>query len=101
MLQTNLLLQKLGRAIIVITWVRVMVLALCTFSDDILSMYQVYLIPFYIFKRYVPEKLNIAKIRKASSSVNTGDRVMVLTFCDFPRGPLSVYQVPFNYLQYF
>ena len=32
---------------------------------------------------------------------NTGDRVMFLTFCNSPHGPLSVYQVSLNYLQYF
>ena len=40
-------------------------------------------------------------IKKGSDSVNTGDRVMVLAFCSSPDGPLSVYQVSLNYLQYF
>ena len=47
------------------------------------------------------DKLNIAKIRKGSNSVNTGDRVMILAFCDVPHGSLSVYQVSFNSLVYF
>ena len=40
-------------------------------------------------------------IKKESNSVNTGDRVMVLAFCNSPHGPLSAYQVSLNYLQYF
>ena len=59
-----------------------------------------YLIPFYI-QRYAPDKLNAAKIRKGSNSVNIGSRVMVLAVCNFPYDPLSVYQVLFNYLHYF
>ena len=38
---------------------------------------------------------------KGSNSVNTGDRVMNLEFCNFPHGPLSVDQVSLNYLKYF
>ena len=41
------------------------------------------------------------KIGKGSNSVNTGDMVMVFAFCDFPRGPLSLYLVSFNSLVYF
>ena len=47
MLQTNLLLRKLERGITVITCDRVMVLALCTSSDDI---FKFYLIPFFTFR---------------------------------------------------
>ena len=47
------------------------------------------------------DKLFIAKIQKGSNSVNTGDRVMVLALCNSPQGPLSVYQVSLNYLEYF
>ena len=36
------------------------------------------------------------KIKKASNSLNTGDRVMVLAFCNSPYGPLSVYQASLN-----
>ena len=36
-----------------------------------------------------------------SNSVNTGDRVMVLTLCSSAHDPLSVYQVSFNSLIYF
>ena len=78
-----------------------MVLAICTSSGDILSMHQVLFNSLLYFQKYAPEKPNVAKIRKESNSVNTGDRVMVLAFYNYPHGPLSVYQVPFNYLQYF
>ena len=54
-----------------------MVLALCISSDDILSMYQVLFNSLQYSQRYALDKLNIAKIRKGSNSVNTGDRVMV------------------------
>ena len=83
--------QKLGRDkhVTVITGVRVMVFAICTSSDDILSMYQVLFNSLPYFQRYAPDKLNIAKIRQGSNFVNTGDRVMVLAFCDSPRSPLS------------
>ena len=70
-----------------------MVLALSTISDDLLSMYQVLLNSLLYFQRYAPDRLNIAKIRKGSKSINTVDRVMImiLTFCNFPHGLLSVY----------
>ena len=102
MLQTNLLLQKLGREITVIPFVRVMVLALCTSSDDILSMHKVLYNSLLYFQRYAPDKLNIAKIRKGSNSVNTGDRFwFLLAFCTFSDGRLLIYQVSFNSLEYF
>ena len=63
MLQRNLSLQKLGRELTVVTCDRVMVLALCTSSDDILSMYQVLFHSLLYFQRYAPDKLNIAKGR--------------------------------------
>ena len=91
MLQTNLLLQKLGREITVITCDSVMVLALCIFFDDVLSKYPVLFNSLLYFQRYAPDKLNIAEIR----------RVIVLAFCDSPHGPLSVYQVSFHSLVYF
>ena len=91
MLQTNLLVQKLGREITVITCDRVMALALCTSSDYILSMYQVLFDSLLYFQRYAPDKLNIAKIRKGSNFINTGDRAMVLAFCNSPHGPVPVY----------
>ena len=78
-----------------------MVFALCTSSGEILSMYQVLFNSLLYFQRYAPDKLNIAKIGKEIDSVKTGDRVMVLVFCDFPYGPLSVYQVSVNSLVYF
>ena len=43
----------------------------------------------------------LQKLKRGSNSVNAGDRVTVLAFCKFPHGPLSVYQVSLNYLQYF
>ena len=64
MLQTNLLLQKFGREITLITCNRVMVLALCTSSDDILSMYQVLFSSLLYFQRYAPDKLNIEKLAR-------------------------------------
>ena len=73
-----------------------MVLGLCTYSDDIQSMYRVLFYSLLYFQGYAPDKLNIAEIRKGSNFVNTGDRVMVLAFCDFSHGPLSIYQVSFN-----
>ena len=78
-----------------------MVLALCTSSDSHLSMYQVSFKSLPYFQRYAPDKPFTAKIKKGSNSLNTGDRVMVLAFCSYPNGPLSVYQVSLNYLQYF
>ena len=80
---------------------RVMVLAQSISSDDILSIYQVLFNSLLYFQRYALDKLNIVELRKGSSSVDIGDRVVVLAFCDSPHGPLSVYEVPFNYLQYF
>ena len=58
-------------------------------------MYQVSFNSLVYFQRYAPDKLFIAKIKKGSKSVNTGDRVMVLAICNSPRSPLSVYQVSF------
>ena len=69
--------------------------ALCTSFDGHLSMYEVSFNSLLYFQRYVPDKLFIAKIKKGSNSVNTRDRAMVLAFCNFLYGPLSVYQVSF------
>ena len=44
------------------------------------------------FQRNAPDKLFSANIKKGSNSVNTGDIVMVLVFCNFLHGPLSVYR---------
>ena len=38
---------------------------------------------------------------KGSDSINTGDWVMVLAFCNSLHGFLSVYQVSFIYFQHF
>ena len=79
-----------------------MVPAFCTSSDGLLSMYQVSFTSCYTFRNYAPDKLFIAKNNKESiNSVDTGDRVSILAFCSSPHGPLSVYQVSLNYLQYF
>ena len=45
--------------------------------------------------------MNIATFKKESNSVNTVDRVMMLAFCTFSGGTLSMYQVSFNSLVYF
>ena len=100
MLQTNTLLQKLGREITVITC-DVMFLVLCTSSDDILSMYQVLFNSLPYCQRYAPDKLNIAETRKGSNSINIGDKVMILAFCTFSDSPLSMYKVSFNSLVFF
>ena len=71
-------------------------LALCTSPDGHLSMYHVSLNSLLYFQRYALNKLFIAKIKKGSNSVNTGDRVMDFAFCHFLYGPLSVYQVSFT-----
>ena len=75
-----------------------MVLPLCTFSDSHLSMHQVSFYSLLYFQRYAPDKLFIAKIKKGSNFVNTGDRVMILAFYNSPHNPLSLYQVSFIYL---
>ena len=75
--------------------------ALCTSSDGHLSMYQVSFTSLQYFQRYASDKLFIAKIKKGTNSVHTGDRVMVLASCNSLHGPLSVYQVSFIYIQYF
>ena len=98
MLTTSLLLQKIGRKI---TCDRVTIPALCTSSDGHLSLYQVSFNSLLYFQRYAPDKLFIANIKKGSNSVNTGDRVMVLAFCNSPCSPLSVCQVSLSYLQCF
>ena len=65
---------------------RVSILALCTSFDGHLSMDQVSFISLLYFQRYAPDKLFIAKIKKGSNSVSTGDRVMVLAFCNSSHG---------------
>ena len=71
---------------------RVTVFALCTISDGLLSMYQVSFDSLLYFQRYVLEKFNIAKIRTGNNSINTDDRVMVLTFCTSPHSPLPLFK---------
>ena len=64
----------------VITCNRVTVLARCTSSAGHLSMCQVSFNSLLYFQRYALDKLFIAKIKKVSNPVNTGDRFMVLAF---------------------
>ena len=64
MLWTSLLLQKLEREITVIICDRVMVLALCTFSDGRLSVYQVSLNSLLYFQRYVQTSFLLQKLRR-------------------------------------
>ena len=52
-------------------------------------MYQVSFNTLLYFQLYAPDKLSVAKIKKGSNSVNTGDRVMVLAFCNCLHSPLS------------
>ena len=68
-----------------ITCDRVTILALCTSSDGHLSMYQVSFNSLLYFQRYALDKLFTAKIKNGNNSINTGDRVMVLTFCNSPH----------------
>ena len=69
---------------------KVTVHALCTSSDDLLSMYQVYL------------SLSIlSEICSGSNSINTGNKFIDFVFCIFSHDPISVYQVSLNDLQYF
>ena len=79
----------------------VMIVAFCTSSDGPLSMHQVSLKSLVYFQRYAPDKRFIARIKKGSNSLITVDRVMVLTLCNSPHGPLLVYQVLLNSLIYF
>ena len=64
-------------------------------------MYQVSFNSLIYFLRYALDKLFIAKIKKTIYSLNTDDRVLVLTFCTFSDSFLSMYQVSFNSLIYF
>ena len=64
-------------------------------------MYQVSFNSHLYFQRYAPNKLFIAKINQESYSVNTGDRVMFLAYCNSLHSPLSLYHVSYIYLQYF
>ena len=60
-----------------------MVITLCNFPCDPLSVCQVSFNSLVDFQRYSPDKLFIAKIKKESNCVNTGDRVMVLALYIF------------------
>ena len=54
-------------------------------------MYQVSCNFFLYVLRDAPDKLSVPTIKKGSIYVNTGDRVMVLAFCNFLYSPLSLY----------
>ena len=56
---------------------------------------------FSLLSEICSEQAYIAKMKKGSKSVNTGDKVTVTAFCKTPHGPLSVYKVSLDYLQYF
>ena len=58
---------------------RVMNFALLNFLYAPLSVYQVSFSSFVYFQRYAPYKFFMTKIKKGSSSVNTGGRLMDLT----------------------
>ena len=75
-----------------------MFLALCTSADGPLSMYPVSFNSLVYFQRCAPDILFIIKMKKGSNFVNTVDSVMVVALCNSPHGPLSLYQVSFNYL---
>ena len=94
-----MLLQKLEREITLKLIDRVTVLAIALPLMAIYQCIKFQLIPFYTFRDMPRTSFLLQKI-KGSNSVNTGDRVMVLAFCNSPHGPLSVYQVSLNYLQY-
>ena len=81
-LLTSLLLQKLG-------W------------PSINVSYQVSFNSLLYFQRYALGKLFIEKNKKGSNPVNTGEKIMVLAFCNSPYGPLSLSQTSLNYLNTF
>ena len=64
-------------------------------------MYQVSFNSLVYFQRYALDRLFIAKIKKGSNSINTGDRVTILAFCTSADAPLSMYQVSCNSLYSF
>ena len=72
---------------------KVMVLAFCTFYDNLLSMDQVSFNSILYLQRYAPYKLFFAKIKQESNFVNTSYRIMNLVFSNFPYSHLSAYQV--------
>ena len=66
---TSVLLQKIRKGgKFVITCDRETVLALCIFSDDLLSMYQVSHNSLLYFQNCAQDKLYIAKIKKGSTN---------------------------------
>ena len=79
---------------------RVIVLAFCNFSYCPLSVYQVPFNSLLRFQRYAPDELLLQKNKKGNYSINTVDRVTVLSLCTFADSPLSTYQVLFNSLVY-
>ena len=101
MLRTSLLLQKLEREITLS--LPVIELRFLHSAFSLMAVYQCikfHLIPSYTSRDMLRTSVLLQNIEKGSNSVNTGDRVMVLAFCNSPHGPLSVYQVSLNYLHY-
>ena len=94
------MLQKLGRKVpqSVNTGRRVIVLAFCNFPYVPLSMYQVSFNYLQYFRDMLWTSLLLKQIRKEINSLNTGDRLIVLAFLDFPYNPLSVFRVSFHSL---
>ena len=72
-----------------------MVPALCTSSDDPLSMYQVSFNSLPYFRNVLRTNFLLQKVKKVSNSVNTGDMVTVFVFCNSSHSPLSVYHLSF------
>ena len=72
MLRASLLLQNLERVITIITCDKVTILAICTSSDDRLSMCQISINSLLYFQRYPPDKLFNAKIKKREVKENKG-----------------------------
>ena len=74
-------------------------------APPLMAIYQCikfHLIPFYTLRdMFQTSFFFIAKIKKGSNSINTGNRVMVLAFCNSLHSPLSLYQVSFICHQYF
>ena len=81
---------------------RVLVLASCNFPHSPLSVYQVSLNSSILLEICAGQKCDGRTFyTNGSFSAKSDDRVMVLVFCTFPNGPLSIYQVSFYFSLYF
>ena len=94
----KLIIAKIRRELLVIIMIKLWFLHTALLLMTFYQCIKFYLIPFYTFRYMLRERLNIAEIKKGRNSVNTGDRIMIFAFCNFPHGPLSVYQVSLNSL---